>query len=220
MKRIWTFKYCLAGTIALFTFAIYLNALGNDFVNWDDNLNVYENLHIRSLDKAFFKWAFFDFSAPGADYWRPLSFLSHALDYAIWGLNPLGHHLTSNILHAANTFLVVLLVSVRRTRLTEAVHNLRFTVLAAGVTGLLFGLHPLHVESVAWVSERKDLLCAFFFLLSIMAYVKYAGAISSHGAKGIAHREKDNIQSAETQRAKGFFLYAPCSWLLHSRTAK
>lgn len=228
MKRIWTFKYCLAGTTALLTFAIYLNALGNGFVNWDDNLNVYENRYIRSLDSAFLKWAFFDFSAPGADYWRPLSFLSHALDYAIWGLNPMGHHLTNNILHAANTFLVVLLAARLiesanpvspipgfQSRLTS--HSSRFTLVAAGVTGLLFGLHPLHVESVAWISERKDLLCAFFFLLSIMAYVKYACAILLHGAKGLWHREKDDIQSAELKEqrvvssifpALGFFTLA------------
>ena len=83
-------------------------------------------------------------------------------------------------------------------------------LIAAGVTGLLFGLHPLHVESVAWVSERKDLLCALFYLLSVMAYVKYAGAISPHSAMGIAHGEKDNIQSAELkeQRAVSSLRYA------------
>ncbi len=72
-----------------------------------------ENPYIRSLDLAFFKWAFFDFYAAN---WHPLTWISHALDYAVWGLNPMGHHLTNNILHAVNTFLVVLLV----VRLMEA----------------------------------------------------------------------------------------------------
>ncbi len=113
----------------------------------------------------------------------------------VWGLNPFGHHLTNIILHWINTFLVVLLVVrlVEIASLLNSPHpplrprggaegggviqpmesNSRFTLIAAATTGLLFGLHPLHVESVAWVSERKDLLCALFYLLSIMAYTSY-----------------------------------------------
>ena len=173
-------KYYLAGGVALMTFIVYLAALQNEFVEWDDSQYVFENLHIRSFDTAFFKWAFFYFYAAN---WHPLTWISHALDYAIWGLNPMGHHLTNNILHAANTFLVVLLV----VRLIETVHDSPFTIhhsrftshdsrstlVAAATTGLLFGLHPLHVESVAWVAERKDLLCALFYLLSVMFYMTY-----------------------------------------------
>jgi Tfp pilus assembly protein PilF len=138
------------------------------------------NPHIRSLDAAFFKWAFFDFYSAN---WHPLTWMTHALDYAFWGLNPLGHHLTSIILHSVNTLLVVLFavrlldaLSARtlRTGLSPFL-NERTILLVAGVTGLLFGLHPVHVESVAWVAERKDLLCALFFLLSIIMYMKYAG---------------------------------------------
>ena len=95
----------------------------------------------------------------------------------------MGHHLTNNVFHAINTFLVVLLVvklikavhdspfTIRDSRLTS--HYSRFALIAAATTGLLFGLHPIHVESVAWIAERKDLLCALFYLLSVMAYVKY-----------------------------------------------
>ncbi len=169
----------LAAAAAFITFSVYLTALGNDFVNWDDGPYIYANPHIRSLNAAFFKWAFFDFYEYN---WHPLTWLSHAVDYALWGLNPVGHHLTSVILHALNTFLVVVLVM----RLLEAFRsngqsstpallNDSGMLLAAGTTGLLFGLHPVHVESVAWVAERKDLLCALFFLLSIMIYTKYAG---------------------------------------------
>jgi lipoprotein NlpI len=181
-------KYGLAASVAVVVFIVYLATLQNEFVEWDDSKYVIGNTHIRSFDTAFFRWAFFDFYAAN---WHPLTWISHALDYAIWGLKPLGHHLTNNILHAVNTFLVVLLV----TRLLEFVkplsavsyqlsaktdsrftsHDSRFTLIAAATTGLLFGLHPLHVESVAWVAERKDLLCALFYLLSIMAYVRYAG---------------------------------------------
>ncbi len=86
---------------------VYLSSLKNDFVGYDDSTYVVDNPHIRSFDLDFFKWAFFDFYAAN---WHPLTWISHALDYAVWGLNPLGHHLTNNILHAFNTFLVVLLV--------------------------------------------------------------------------------------------------------------
>ena len=101
------FKYRLAGSVSLVTFMVYLAALPNEFVFWDDGWYIFDNPHIRSFDLTFLKWAFFDFYAGN---WHPLTWISHALDYAVWGLNPLGHHLTNNILHAANTFLVVLLV--------------------------------------------------------------------------------------------------------------
>jgi len=168
----------VAGLAALLTLIIYLAALQNDFVLWDDDLYVLKNPHIQSLNASFFKWAIFTFHAYN---WHPLTWISHALDYAVWGLNPLGHHLTNIIFHAVNTFVVVFLMirlletkkeptmsSGARGFLTE-----RAILMAAGVTGLLFGLHPVHVESVAWVSERKDLLCALFYLLTISMYVRH-----------------------------------------------
>jgi tetratricopeptide (TPR) repeat protein len=184
MKRTLDVKYYIAAAVSLITFIVYLPALRNEFVMWDDNRYVLENMHIRSWNAAFFKWAFFDFYASN---WHPLTWLSHALDYAVWGLNPLGHHLANNILHAVNTFLVVLLtmhlIRMRKETsgsigppefLTE-----RTILIAAGMTGLLFGLHPLHVESVAWVAERKDLLCALFFLLSIFQYSLFVRSTSN-----------------------------------------
>ena len=176
-------KYYLAAAVALITLFVYLPALQNDFVDWDDNDYVFENSHIRSLGMAFFRWAFFDFHSAN---WHPLTWLSHAIDYALWGLNPLGHHLTNIVLHAMSTFVVVILV----VRLLETSEKKRtepgppdsFTepsiLLAAGVTGFLFGLHPLHVESVAWVAERKDVLCALFYLLSIFSYTGYVQALN------------------------------------------
>jgi hypothetical protein len=182
MKR-HAFKKYLAGFVSFITFVVYLSSLRNGFVDWDDPAYVFENPYIHSIDPGFVKWAFLTFRESN---WHPLTWISHALDYAIWGLNPLGHHLANNILHGVNTFIVALLVM----RLIEVVRksselviapkmdsfhdNSRFVLIAAGVTGLLFGLHPLHVESVAWVAERKDLLCAFFFLLSLMSYISFA----------------------------------------------
>jgi len=216
-KRAQNSKYYLAALVALATVIVYLNALQNEFAGvWDDNAYIVENVAIRSLDPAFFRWAFLDFYASN---WHPLTWLSHAVDYAFWGLNPMGHHLTSIILHAINTFLVVLLA----TRLLESRANglnglnglNKRTLIAAGVAGLLFGLHPVHVESVAWVSERKDLLCAFFFLLSIMAYVKYAGSrqslVGSQQSKNEAKDEtgwKNFLTNKQYILSLGFFVLA------------
>jgi protein O-mannosyl-transferase len=186
VERSQRYKYYLAGLVSFLTFIIYLTALRNGFVEFDDNLYIYDNPHIRTLNLTFFQWSFSDFYAAN---WHPLTWISHALDYAIWGLNPLGHHLTNIIFHASNTFVVVLLVicllKARKgpTMSSEVPGFLseQMILLAAGVTGLLFGLHPLHVESVAWVAERKDLLCALFFLLSIMQYTDYIKSVS-HGS--------------------------------------
>jgi tetratricopeptide (TPR) repeat protein len=173
-------NYMSAGIVALATFLVYTVSLHNKFIEWDDPYYILSNPHIRSLNGAFIKWAFFDFYIAN---WHPLTWFSHAVDYALWGLNPVGHHLSNVLLHAANTFLVVYCVRqlLETAKLLSTVpgaygllsHNT--ITMTASLTGLLFGLHPIHVESVAWVSERKDLLCAFFFLLSIMSYLHFAG---------------------------------------------
>lgn len=179
-------RWLAALLIAFLAVLIYLPCLDNSFVNWDDPDYVYENIHIRSLDSKFLKWMFTTFRMQN---WHPMTWLSHGIDYAMWGLNPTGHHLTSVILHALNTFLVViiamrLLTEVSLKRSVSLLPNqydkeLLFT---ASVTGLLFALHPIHVESVAWVSERKDVLFAFFSLLSILSYLSYTSSVQKKKA--------------------------------------
>jgi tetratricopeptide (TPR) repeat protein len=162
---------------ALATFLIYLPALHNNFVNWDDDDYIYQNPFIQKIDLQMFKWAFFNFHAAN---WHPLTWISHAVDIAVWGLNPWGHHLTNVILHSVNTLLVVFVVMRLLTVVREKTRNEiapeflheKGIRLAAVATGLLFGLHPLHVESVAWISERKDLLCGFFYLSGIYLYLR------------------------------------------------
>jgi protein O-mannosyl-transferase len=186
-------RYYLAALVALVTFLVYFTSLQNGFVQFDDPGYVLDNTHIRSLNTALLTWAFFKFYFAN---WHPLTWMSHALDYRIWELNPLGHHLTNNILHSVNSFLVVVLVMklfglFRKVAITEGsatpVHD-RGVLIAAGVTGVLFGLHPLHVESVAWVAERKDLLCGLFFLLSVTAYLQYVTKIDFAAGQGAASR--------------------------------
>lgn len=154
------------------TFLVYLPSLNNGFVNWDDNEYIYQNPNIQSLHPAFFKWVS---TAVVSAHWHPLTMLSYALDYAVWGLNPLGYHLTNIILHALNTLLVFVLASRLikcGTRLSSFTSHPSYLI-PSFITALLFGIHPLHVESVAWVSERKDVLYAFFFLLSLIYYLRY-----------------------------------------------
>ena len=157
---------------------VYLPALQCDFVNWDDDRYVYENEHIRSLDYKFLKWSFgFHISN-----WHPLTLISHSVDYALWGLNPIGHHLTNIIFHSANTLLLFILTLYLLTNVSSAQSSFSENssipstknIFTASVTALLFGIHPIHVESVAWVSERKDVLSTFFVLLSLIYYFKYA----------------------------------------------
>ncbi len=200
MKRTQNATYYLAAAVGLITFVVYLRALQNAFVDWDDSTYILDNLDIRSFDLAFLKSAFFGFSAGN---WHPLTWVSHAVDYAIWGLNPFGHHLTSIILHSINTFLVVLLAvrlleiwnaSGVKQKSTSTGYATQAILVTAGVTGLLFGLHPLHVESVAWVSERKDVLCALFFLLSILRYLDYGRSIMSKTSPKGSFSWPGNIQ--------------------------
>jgi tetratricopeptide (TPR) repeat protein len=107
VKKSSNVAYYLAASVAVLALLVYLPALQNNFVEWDDGDYASANPHIRSLDVAFLKWAFLQFFASN---WHPLTWVSHALDYAVWGLDPFGHHLTSIALHAINAFLVVFLV--------------------------------------------------------------------------------------------------------------
>ncbi len=171
--------YILAAVIACITLVVFLPALRNGYVLWDDDRVVYDNIRIRSLDLAFFRWAFTDLSL---SLWQPAAWISHAIDRALWGPDPFGHHLTSVVLHAFNTLLVVYTVIallqayVRAGARTGSRTQLDDTeiLIAGGVTGALFGLHPLHVESVAWITGRTDLLCTLFYLLAVLSYLHAA----------------------------------------------
>lgn len=172
-----TRNHITAFLITLITFLVYLPALQNGFVNFDDPIYVTENINIRTLDLGLLKWSF---TSKVLDLWHPISFLSLALDFAVWGQNPTGYHLSNIVLHALNTFIVYILA----VSLIKSGNYMQHkeTLFAGCITAFLFGIHPLHVESVAWVSERKDLLCAFFFLSSIISYLRYVSEKS-----GVVH---------------------------------
>jgi Flp pilus assembly protein TadD len=152
--------WLLAGLLALITIAMFWPALSHGFINYDDPLYVTSNVHVKTgFTWHNIQWAF---GHPVVGNWHPATVLSHMLDCQIYGLTPWGHHLTNILLHAANTALLFLLLF----RLTGVVWR-------SWIVAALFGLHPLHVESVAWVAERKDVLSTFFGLLCLIAYGCY-----------------------------------------------
>ncbi len=165
----------IAGIVcAALVFIFYIPLLDFEFVNWDDDVKVYNNIYIQKLDWAFVQWAFTEVYQ--ASY-HPLTWFSHALDYRLWGLNPLGHHLTNLVLHCLNVYLVFsftahlqLMVKLRQ---STAGNDLANAPLLPLVAALLFGLHPTQVEAVAWVTARKDVLYTAFSLLSLIAYCRY-----------------------------------------------
>ncbi|HEY5973741.1 MAG TPA: hypothetical protein VIU41_03275, partial [Geobacteraceae bacterium] len=153
--------YLLLGLVALATLAVYWQATGHDFVNFDDRPYVTENPRVSGgLTLENIRWAF---TAVHQSNWHPLTWLSHQLDCQLFGLTPRGHHLVNVLLHTLNSLLVGLVLF----RFTGA--GRRSALVAA-----LFALHPLHVESVAWVAERKDVLSTLFWLLTMLAYGAYA----------------------------------------------
>jgi protein O-mannosyl-transferase len=146
--------------LVLATLAVYWPATRYDFVVMDDDLYVTENPWVmQRLSVDGVKWAF---TTVHAANWHPLTWISHMIDYSVYGLFAGGHHLTNILLHTLNTLLLFLLLK----RLTG-------TLWSGAVVAALFGLHPLHVESVVWVSERKDVLSTLFMLLTVWAYSQY-----------------------------------------------
>ena len=157
--------------LAAVAFLVFSPALLNGFVDWDDHINLLENPSYRGLGWTHIRWMF---STTLMGHYIPVTWLSFGLDYTLWGMNPFGYHLTNNLIHAANTavfYLIALRLLGKASRLTGG------TLRAAGVmAALFFALHPLRAESVAWVTERRDVLSGLFFLLTILLYLAAADA--------------------------------------------
>ena len=151
-------KHWIAAGLGVLTLLVYSPTLGHPFVYYDDPEYVFENPYVQAgLTATGFGWAFTSFDNAN---WHPLTWLSLELDAQIYGgQNAGGFHATNMLLHAASTVLLFLALA----RLTGARGP-------SAIVAALFGLHPLHVESVAWVAERKDVLSAFFWMLALYAY--------------------------------------------------
>ncbi|MFZ0932657.1 MAG: tetratricopeptide repeat protein [Syntrophobacteraceae bacterium] len=149
-----------------------------DFISYDDSGYVTENIHIRNgITTEAIRWAF---TTGYIANWHPLTWMSHMLDVQLFGLKPRWHHLTNLLFHIANTLLLFFVFN----RMTKAPWKSAFVA-------ALFALHPLHVESVAWVAERKDVLSTFFWMLTIVAYIHY-----------VEHRTEDGRRRTEDGRRR------------------
>jgi protein O-mannosyl-transferase len=150
----------VCGFLIIAVVLVFGQTISHDFINYDDDTYVYENPRVaHGLTVQGIAWAF---TSNYACNWHPLTWLSHMLDCQLYGLAPWGHHLTNVLLHAATTILLFLVLR----RMTG---DLWPSALVAAV----FAIHPLHVESVAWVAERKDVLSGLFFMLTLWAYLDY-----------------------------------------------
>lgn len=185
-KRIVT---AVALALAAVTLLVYLPIRHHGFVNYDDPDYILNNSHVKAgLTWPGIVWAFLSSEASN---WHPLTWISHMADCQMFGLNPAGHHLVNVLFHIANAVLLFLLLQ----RLTGALWRSAFVA-------ALFAWHPLHVESVAWASERKDVLSAFFWMLALLAYTRHVT-----GDKWQVKRKAD-IMSPVTCHSSRFYWLA------------
>jgi hypothetical protein len=152
-------SYLIPGLVALITFVVFSPALRNGFVNWDDLETLVENQNFRGLTWSHLRWMFTTFHM---GHYQPLSWVTFGLDYLRWGMDAFGYHLTNILLHSANA-VVFYFVSLRLLAIAAPISSAVVLKLAAGFSALVFAIHPLRVESVAWATERRDVLFQDFF---------------------------------------------------------
>jgi protein O-mannosyl-transferase len=169
VKRAAAVVFALVG---LSTFAAYVPSLGNGFVDWDDNVNITANESYRGLGKDNLVWMFTSFRL---GHYQPLAWVTLGLDYVVWGMRPFGYHLTSSILHA----LAAVLFAATAARIFAVARKAAGTaplepaaVAFGAIVALAWSLHPLRVEAVAWVTERREVLCGLFTLLSVGSHLR------------------------------------------------
>ncbi|NOS72461.1 MAG: hypothetical protein HOP33_21380 [Verrucomicrobia bacterium] len=160
----------IAVMLAVATLLLFLPARHFDFLNWDDLSYVAQNDYVKNgVTTEGIRWAF---TESHSGNWHPLTWISHMIDCQLFGLKPMGHHATNILFHSVNAALLLLLL-----------RKLTGSVWRSALVATVFAVHPLRVESVAWVSERKDVLSTFFGLLSLMAYAKYVSGMSQSAVR-------------------------------------
>src|ERR1700738_4278047 len=149
--------------LSVIVWVVFAQTFGHDFINFDDDKYVYENAEVsRGLTLDGFKWLL---THSHASLWHPLTTLSHMVDCQIYGLKPAGHHFTNVALHNLGAVLLFLVF-----------RGMTGSVWRSAFVAAIFAIHPMRVESVAWIAERKDVLSGVFFMLTLAAYTRYARA--------------------------------------------
>jgi tetratricopeptide (TPR) repeat protein len=170
-KPAWLVRCAIPTIIALIVCLAFFPVLQNGFVNWDDDANLLENPNYRGLGWRQLSWMFTTFYG---GHYQPLAWVTFGMDYLLWGMQPFGYHLTNLILHVANAllcyFLALRLFALAYPGAAE-ISGLKIH-LAGAISALLFAVHPLRVESVAWATERRDVLSGLFIFLTILFYLR------------------------------------------------
>ncbi len=188
--------------LAVVTLVAYWPVWQNDFVSYDDTDYVTENPYVlRGMTWSNVGWAF---RTAHAGNWHPLTWLSHVLDVELYGLKPAWHHLTSLLFHTANALLLLIWLNRTTGRLW-----------CSAMVAALFALHPLHVESVAWVAERKDVLSTFFFLLTLLAYGRYAEKSEDRNPKAEGREGQSRTEAIAAGTASHASSPKPLMAILH-----
>jgi len=156
-----TLKVAICIFLMVATFCIYSQVQDHEFINFDDDLYITNNLNVQAgLTSESVEWAF---TTMDSEDWSPVNWLSHMLDYQLYGMHPKGHHLTNLFFHIANALLLFMVL-----------HRMTGALWQSGFVAAMFAFHPLNVESVAWAAERKNVLSTLFWLLTMWAYIHYA----------------------------------------------
>jgi Flp pilus assembly protein TadD len=173
-------RWALPVFIAVATFIAFLPALQADFVAWDDEPNFTANPYYRGLGWTQLRWMW---STTLMGHYIPISWMTLGLDYVIWGMNPKGYHLTNLLLHSTNAVLIYFLARklLRASGAFADKGDPRTVAVAAAFAALLFAIHPLRVESVAWITERRDMLSTLFYLSAIFLYLRSVERPSQRG---------------------------------------
>jgi protein O-mannosyl-transferase len=167
--------------LAVVVAATFLPVLRNGFVDWDDQAMIVDNPFYKGFSASHLWWMF---SSVAGGHYQPLSWLTLAIDHRLWGSDPLGYHLTNLLLHVANVVAFYALALAIYRRLPWAQARRDALVVGATVAALFFAVHPLRVESVAWVTERRDVLSALFYLLTVLAYLRAQKAGGADARRG------------------------------------
>ncbi len=172
----------IATSLAIATLLLFLPARHFDFLNWDDLSYVAQNDYVKSgVTTEGIRWAF---TKSHSGNWHPLTWISHMVDCQLFGLKPMGHHVTNVLFHSANAALLLLLL-----------RKLTGSVWRSALVAAVFAVHPLRVESVGWISERKDVLSTFFGLLSLMAYSNYVSGVRCE----VSGKDQSTVRSPESK---------------------
>jgi len=165
-------KYALSGGIIILTFWCYHYSLGNEFTSWDDARFIPQNIFIKSFSPANLKMMLFhDITG---DYYNPVTMISYAINYHFSGLSPESYYLVNIIIHILNSIIVFFLaLMILKVMEKNGYGIFQWKDWMAFFCALAFAIHPMHVESVSWIAERKDVLYFFFYFLGIIAYIRF-----------------------------------------------